>query len=1531
MKPLLNVLLTLSLIFFGVVGASGADFDSDSIPDEIDNCVSVSNPGQSDTDRDGIGNACDVCLHNENNPGSSWLSVSALGFYTMALKSDGTAWGWGSNQSGRIDGVAGGYVNTPLLSGADSDWVSIASGGRTLGIKSNGTLWQWGHDYVLGEVVPHTQVGTDTDWKEISSAWRELFALKTDGTLWMCSYTSSNDFLQFGVDSDWLKVIGAGRFTLAMKTDGTLWAWGENVEGQLGDGTNVDKSTPTQVGTDTDWIEIAVGEGHTLAIKTNGTLWAWGDGLYGQLGNGTIIDKNVPTQIGVETDWKYVAAGYFHSAAIKNDGTLWGWGRNSSGQVGDGTTVNKTTPVNVGIGSRWAHVSMGIAFTVALKDDGNIGTLWTWGRNDYGLLGDGTYDDRATIGQVGAVCVDGDGDGFLVGTNENLGMQDCDDSNSSVNPGAVEICNGIDDNCNGEIDEGLNYTYYRDIDGDSYGDSTDYVTTCSGTPPLGYVADNTDCADGDVLVNPGGADGDTDGVGDSCDNCPSLSNSSQLDTDNDGVGDACDTDIDGDGALNGGDSCPSYANDDFDGDGVCGGVDNCPTVSNVSQTDTDGDGIGDLCDLYPGIADSAASLNPVAYWKFDENIGSIAHDENSNNNDGVINNAVWAVGKSGSALSFDGDDDYVDLSKILDIGTKNNTLSVWVKVPSTVTDRAGVVLGNHPDTPTVNWELSAISRAFVYWSGGAVYGNAGPELNDDAWHHVVWVRNKGENKFFVYVDTVKYTLISDAGTDMTPLAGTRIGGDNRPTTGSHMFNGIIDELAVYDRALSYQEILGIYDNTVPSFSGITTATGIEGAGAVSLSWNPAADSNGPVTYYIYYSLTPGGQNFSSPLGITQNTSYQVNGLTVGQSYYFVVRAEDYAWNEDSNTVELSAASAIDLTPPSFGGIVSATNAQVGGTLDISWNAASDASSPVTYSIYYAMTPGGQNFSTANAVTNNTSYTVSGLTNGQSYYFVVRAEDPQGNKESNTVEVSGIPTPDMTPPSFAGLETASDEWTDGAVKLTWSSVTDFSLPITYNIYYSAISGGQNFSTPDVSTQSTTYSLGGLTNDQAYYFVVRAEDSSGNEESNTVEMTATPTLSPIPLGAVVYLKFDENAGNILYDSTINNNYGQTSLLGISWVPGVSGSALSFDGFFGDVRLIDPLDIGSTSNTVSVWLKVPSTVTFRGGVILGNYWNDYDGSDYQNGPKANWELFSVARPMIYWNNGSAYGNSGPELNDDTWHHVVWVRDKTADKFFIYIDGVKSTLANTAGSDCTFVFEHKLGADRRTPGYPGEPHFKGLMDEFSVYNRALTDSEILSLYDSTAPTFAGISTAVTAVVDAAVDLSWSPASDPSTPITYNIYHSTTSGGQNFAVPNETTQNTSYRVLGLAAQATYFVVRASDYAGNEDTNVVELSATPTADLINPTFGGLGTALDPKTGGKVNLSWSVASDASVPITYNIYYAATPGGQNFTTPNATTQNASYSFTGLTDDQVYYFVVRAEDSVGNEENNSVELSVAPTLDK
>lgn len=188
-----------------------------------------------------------------------------------------------------------------------------------------------------------------------------------------------------------------GGHTLALRSDGSLWAWGGNIYGELGDGTLEQRSTPVAIQPDQLWRTVASGVFHTVALKADGSLWAWGNNLFGRLGDGTTTHRRAPVAVQPGALWLAVAAGYEHTLAIHADRTLWSWGRNSHGQLGDGTRTNRLLPVAILPAERWSTIEAGGdiagAHTVAIKADG---TLWTWGRNDSGQLGDGTKTSRLT-------------------------------------------------------------------------------------------------------------------------------------------------------------------------------------------------------------------------------------------------------------------------------------------------------------------------------------------------------------------------------------------------------------------------------------------------------------------------------------------------------------------------------------------------------------------------------------------------------------------------------------------------------------------------------------------------------------------------------------------------------------------------------------------------------------------------------------------------------------------------------------------------------------------------------------------------------------------------------------------------------------------------------------------------------------------------------------------------------------------------------------------------------------------------------
>ncbi|WP_130735950.1 T9SS type A sorting domain-containing protein [Flavobacterium sp. J27] len=186
----------------------------------------------------------------------------------------------------------------------------------------------------------------------------------------------------------WKSITAGNSNFFAIAENGTLWAWGRNTYGELGEGTNSQRSTPVQIGTDTNWKEISASinpiASFTLGVKTDGTLWAWGNNERGQLGDGTLLNRNSPVQVGSDTDWKTVTAGFTHSIGIKQNGTLWGWGSSERfALIGFPSGINVLVPEQRNMDTDWVQASAHDRVTVAVKSDK---TVWCWGWNHDNFL-----------------------------------------------------------------------------------------------------------------------------------------------------------------------------------------------------------------------------------------------------------------------------------------------------------------------------------------------------------------------------------------------------------------------------------------------------------------------------------------------------------------------------------------------------------------------------------------------------------------------------------------------------------------------------------------------------------------------------------------------------------------------------------------------------------------------------------------------------------------------------------------------------------------------------------------------------------------------------------------------------------------------------------------------------------------------------------------------------------------------------------------------------------------------------------------
>lgn len=291
--------------------------------------------------------------------------------HSLAIKGDGTVWAWGDNVVGQLgDGTRTNKYSPVQVSGLTGVIAITAGYEHTLALKGDGTVWAWGFNgngqLGYGQIssnnystIPIQVVGL-TGVTRVAAGEMISLALKSDGTVWAWGHSplgdggaSSSTPVQVSGLTGITAIAAAGgppnsvKHSLALKGDGTVWAWGGNSFGQLGDGTQTDRSIPIQVSGLSGVTAIAAGDRHSLAIKGDGTVWAWGSNSSGRLGNGTTTNSYIPVQVSGLTGATAIEGGEFHSLALKGNGTVWAWGSNSVRQLGDGTTTDRYTPVQV--------------------------------------------------------------------------------------------------------------------------------------------------------------------------------------------------------------------------------------------------------------------------------------------------------------------------------------------------------------------------------------------------------------------------------------------------------------------------------------------------------------------------------------------------------------------------------------------------------------------------------------------------------------------------------------------------------------------------------------------------------------------------------------------------------------------------------------------------------------------------------------------------------------------------------------------------------------------------------------------------------------------------------------------------------------------------------------------------------------------------------------------------------------------------------------------------------------------------------
>ena len=413
----------------------------------LDSSGNVWTWGNNSTGQLGIGNTTQQTYAVQVTAISGIGQIAAGASHSLAMTVNGSAvYAWGYNSSGQLGNNTNTQENSPITMTGVSNAKNIAAGlGHSVILENDGTVWAVGHNYV-GELGIGTTVDSHVAVQMPGVSGILAIAARGDRTL---MYSNVGTIL--GVGDDFYGALGDGKLgyqlspysvtaltgvtqvssgndgyhSLAVTNAGAIYAAGWNSLGQLGNNSEVNSSTFVQVKTSSGYLTgitaASAGADHSLALTSGGNVYAWGYGNYGQLGNGANSSQQLPVEVvtasGALANITAIAAGVDHSLALRSDGTVWAWGLNSYGELGNNTTTNSNEAVEV-LNTSGTPLSNIVA--IAAGDNHGLavdssGNLWAWGYNSNGQLGDGTTTNRLEAEQVnlsGATVTQVSGGGF---------------------------------------------------------------------------------------------------------------------------------------------------------------------------------------------------------------------------------------------------------------------------------------------------------------------------------------------------------------------------------------------------------------------------------------------------------------------------------------------------------------------------------------------------------------------------------------------------------------------------------------------------------------------------------------------------------------------------------------------------------------------------------------------------------------------------------------------------------------------------------------------------------------------------------------------------------------------------------------------------------------------------------------------------------------------------------------------------------------------------------------------------------------
>jgi fibronectin type 3 domain-containing protein len=923
--------------------------------------------------------------------------------------------------------------------------------------------------------------------------------------------------------------------------------------------------------------------------------------------------------------------------------------------------------------------------------------------------------------------------------------------------------------------------------------------------------------------------------------------------------------------------------------------------------------VGPASNEASGVVPTGPPPGLVAAYGFDEGSGTATADQTGGGNLGTLSNATWAAtGKYGKALSFNGTNAMVTVadSNALDL-TSGMTIEGWVQ-PAVSNDWQTLIVKERPGDLVYGLYSSTDAnrpQSQVTLAGTARLLNGPAQIPAGSWTHVAATYDGTTQRLFV--NGTQVSTLAVAGTIQTSTSPVRIGGN---TIWSEWFNGLIDEVRIYNRALSAAEIqtdmnvsVSTPDSQAPTAPGTLAATG--GLGQVSLSWGAATDNIGVTRYNLHRGtaagFTPSGANrIAQPTG----TTYVDSGLTPG-TYWYRVTAEDGAANVGPASNEASAAATADTTPPTPPTSLNATAAP--GQVSLSWSGASDAAGIARYNVHRSSTPG---FTPAAgnriAQPTGTSYVDAGLVGG-TYYYRVTAVDPAGNESASSPEASGV-VPSGPPPGLVGQwgfdagigTTAADNSGSGNVGTisgpTWTTAGRFGNALTFD--------GVN----DLVTVADANSLD-LTTGMTLEAWVRPT-GLGNSWR-----TALLKEQPGSMVYGLYAHAGDTGTKVPAGEIVSGGYrmaaGTASLTAGTW----AHIATTYDG--------TALKLFVNGVQASQLLHTGAIATSTGALKIGgnNIWPEWFQGDidevrvYNRALNATEIQADMNRPVT---NPDTVAPSAPgtlaATGTLTSAQLTWgaATDNTAVVRYNVHRGTSPGFTPAAGNRIA----QPTGTSYTDNVAAGTYYYRVMAEDAAGNVGPASNEASAQVGDLTPPGPPGTLSAVGSVGKAT--LSWGAATDNVAVTRYNVHR----GPDATFVPsaaNRIAQPTGTGYVDTTVPGSYvYKVTAEDAAGNVGPASNAAPATVTADTTAPSAPT--NLVGPVVGATVNLSWTGSTDDVGVARYNVHRSTTPGftpaiGNRIAQPTGT----SHSDTGLASG-TYYYKLTAEDAAGNVSLTSNELT-------